>query len=134
MDRVLAPRRLPVEERKFTRARVDAKRADLAGVAMHCVEAALLAIEGEEGGVEQVSNRLHMGPCSGLAVKPINVDAVAARIALARRAAPDIGQMRSSHGPFLSRVCSSAQASRAATAAPGHPGRGGASGGQKLPA
>jgi len=101
---------------------------------MHRVEAALSAIEGQKGGVEQVSDKLHMGPCGSLAIEPVNVDAVAARIALASRPATDIGQIRSSHGPFLSRVRSFAQASRAAaTQSSGQPGRGGA-GGQELSA
>src|SRR4051812_39385802 len=89
---------------------------------MHRVEAALSAIEGQKGGVEQVFDKLHMGPCSGLAIEPINVNAVAARIALARRAAPDIGQIRNSHGSSLSLIHSFAQASgMAATRLPGSP-------------
>src|SRR3954463_1456150 len=104
MDRVLALRCLLVKEGEFARARVNAEGADLAGVAMHRIQTALLAIKGEKGRVEQVSHELNVRPYSSIAVQTVNVDAVAAGIALPRCAAPNIGDVRSCHGSSLSRL------------------------------
>src|SRR3712207_8198054 len=54
--------------------------AHLGAVAVHRVEEAAGAVEGQEGGVEQPAHELQVHPIAGGRVHPVHVDAVAPRV------------------------------------------------------
>src|SRR5207302_1904128 len=85
MDRVLAARRLAVEEAELAARLVNGEGADIGEIGMDRVEEALPAVEYQEGGVDEIADQLDMLEAAGGGIDAVDIDAIAMGLALLGR-------------------------------------------------
>ena len=77
--------RRAIEHARKAGCAIDRERGGIAGVTMHRIEKALVGTEHEVGRVLEIAHMLDMRPRAGGGVDPIDMNAVAARLALGGR-------------------------------------------------
>ena len=92
MNGILAFRALPIDHTQRSSGGIDRHGGDVAQVAMHRIEKAPRAVEGEERRIDEIAEALEMRPDAGRIVHAIDVEPIAAGIALLAGARADIDE------------------------------------------
>ena len=93
---VLAPGRLLAQHLQLAGGPVDRQRGDHLAVAVRRIEDALLLIQGQPRRIDEILDELHVRPDPRGPVHRVDVDALAAGVALLRGVAPDVDEHRAS--------------------------------------